>query len=415
MKIWVINQYAVPTSLPGITRHFELIDEWVNSQSLDVIIWLSSFNYSLRRYLSKDERTQIDRNHPEITIKWCWAFPHKKNNWKRVVNMLSFSIIFSLKALFKKKPDVIIASSPQIFVTYVALLIAKLFKVPFVLEVRDLWPESLIAMNKRKQGSMAKFLFNIEASLYNNAEHIIVLTQYQKDYISKKGISSNKIDLIPNGVVVEKQIEITKETIDEVRRKIGVSKEAYVAIYTGAHGNANALESVVRAAKFLGKDEYIVLIGDGPDKPNLLKIKEKDDLQQVIFLEPVPKTEIIKYTAAADCGIISLENNDVFKGARPNKLFDYMSLGKPVLSTIGGEIGFILSTNKVGWVVPDNVAPDVGLARLIQSTRRMPALEKEKIRENGEVYIKNEGNRRKSASKFLSIINGIKSDIKTQN
>ncbi|MGV3763844.1 glycosyltransferase family 4 protein [Parapedobacter sp.] len=409
LRIWLINQYAVPTSLPGITRHFELLNEWCNFQSLDITIWLSSFNYSLRRFLSKEEKNQISRSHGTFSINWGWAFPHTKNNWRRIVNMVSFSSLFFLKAFFSKKPDIIVASSPQIFVAYAALLIAKLFNKPFILEVRDLWPESLIAMNNGKQSWLTGILYKIERKLYKGAQHIIVLTQYQKDYIREKGVSSSKIDLVPNGILIDEQEEVTSETIRKVRSKMGVSSDAFIAIYTGAHGTANALSSVVTASKFLQSDEFIILIGDGPEKAKLLKMKRDNDLKQVIFLDPVPKTEIMNFTAAADCGIISLENNDVFKGARPNKLFDYMWLGKPILSTIGGEVGFILKNNEVGWVVARDVEINEGLAKLIKKAKNLSKAERVKIVENGRNYILAEGNRRSAAKKFLAIINEIAS------
>ncbi len=402
-NIWVVNQYAVPTSLPGITRHFELFNEILKTSSVDVTFWLSSFNYSLRRFLSKTKKREIENENPGIKLRWGWAFPHQRNNWKRIVNMLSFAIGFFFKSFFSKKPDIIFASSPQIFVAFSALLISKIFKIRFVLEIRDLWPESLVVMKGNNDGIILKILYKLEKALYRGASHIIVLAEHQRKHIIDKGINPRHITLIPNGIIVDEFVRPTREDIRERKEKLGLPSDSFVAIYTGAHGTANSLDQLVFAGQYLAKDEYIVLIGDGPEKDRLVALKGSKSIDQVLFFDPLPKTEILKYTAIADCGIISLSDNIVFRGARPNKLFDYMALGIPIISTIGGEVEHILETNNVGKCVQSNNYQM--LANAIQEVRLLSKERKEEIKNNGWSYILSEGNRTEAARKLAEIIN----------
>lgn len=404
-RIWLINQYAVPTSLPGITRHFELFNEIQNENQFDITFWISSFNYSLRRFLSQSEIKEINETNLRLNLKWLPAFPHKRNNWKRTLNMISFSVLFFLRAFFSKKPEIIVASSPQIIVAYCALIISKIFSIRFVLEIRDLWPESLVVMSGEKDGFIIKLLYKIEKKLYDNSEHIIVLTEYQRAYLINKGYDNKRITLIPNGVLLEGFSRLEKEELTVYKNKLGVPIDSFVAIYTGAHGTANSLDQLVEAGKYLGKDEFIVLIGDGPEKDRLIKLKDDNGISQVKFLDPVPKTEILKYTSTADCGIISLENNAVFLGARPNKLYDYMVLGLPIISTIGGEVQYILEENGVGRCVTPN--QPLELAEELKRVKRLNLEDKSRIRNNGWNYVNSEGNRHISAAKIANILSNL--------
>ena len=404
-RIWLVNQYAVPTSLPGITRHFELFNEIQKDNKFDITFWISSFNYSLRRFLSQSEIKEINKTNYRLNLKWLPAFPHKRNNWKRTLNMISFSVFFFLRAFFSKKPEIIVASSPQIIVAYCALIISKIFSIKFVLEIRDLWPESLVVMSGKKEGFVIKLLYKIEKKLYDNSEHIIVLTEYQRIYLINKGYDSKRITLIPNGILLEEFSRLEREELSVYKDRLQVPLDSFVAIYTGAHGTANSLDQLVEAGKYLSKDEFIILIGDGPEKDRLMKLKDKNKVTQVKFINPVPKTEILKYTSTADCGIISLEDNAVFLGARPNKLYDYMVLGLPIISTIGGEVKYILEENGVGSCVTPN--QPLELAEELKRIKKLNFEDKSRIRNNGWDYVSNEGNRHVSSKKFANILSNL--------
>jgi glycosyltransferase involved in cell wall biosynthesis len=324
--------------------------------------------------------------------------------------MLSFAIIFFFATIFRKKPNVFIASSPHLFLAYVGLIVAKLKRIPFVFEVRDLWPDSLVKMGGVNEGIVLKALTWMESQLYRKSDHIIVLAEHQRQFIVNKGIPREKIDLIPNGVVVGSwQPDDAKRAL--YREKLGLAEDDVVAIYTGAHGPANALEHVVEAGKYLPENGYkIVLIGDGPTKENLKKQVAELGLNNVILHDPVPKAEIFDYTNAADFGIISLADNEVFRGARPNKLFDYTFLGKPIITTVDGEVRQIVESNQVG--VFSGAENPQGLAEAIVKLGEYSKEQLEEIKGNGRAFIDREGDRQKLAKKFHEILQRVVSKKK---
>ncbi|WP_170839689.1 glycosyltransferase family 4 protein [Lihuaxuella thermophila] len=403
MRIWLANHYAVPPNIAGITRHYELAREWAVEEKAEVTLFLSKFVHPRRTFITEEEKNSLDKI-KGLKLEWLWSFPHKTNDVRRIINMGSFAAVFFLAGLFKRRPDVLIASSPHLFTAFAGWMLAKIKGCPFVFEVRDLWPDSLIKMGGLSNRHIVRLLTWMESFLYRNADKIIVLTEHQRKFIADKGIDESKIALIPNGIVVGSwKPDPSKRA--EFRRKMGVPEDEFVAIYTGAHGPANALEYVVKAGRHLKPGISIVLIGDGPEKEKLLRIKQEEGLDNVLLLDPVPKSEIFDYTQAADCGIISLADNEVFRGARPNKLFDYTFVGLPIVTTVDGEVREIVENNRVG-VFAGAEDPE-GLARAIDQVRSYTSEQLEEIKRNGREYIDREGDRKKLARRFYQILQGL--------
>jgi glycosyltransferase involved in cell wall biosynthesis len=299
---------------------------------------------------------------------------------------------------------VLIASSPHLFTGFVGWMLAKVKRCPFVFEVRDLWPDSLLRMGGLKNKRIAVLLTWMESFLYRNADQIIVLTEYQRKFMTDKGIDRSKIQLIPNGIVMDAwQPDLSKRA--EYRQKMNIAEDRFVAIYTGAHGPANALEYVVKAGHYLKPGISIVLMGDGPEKEKLLQLKQKERLENVHLLDPVPKSEIFHYIYAADCGIISLADNEVFRGARPNKLFDYSFIGLPMVTTISGEVRDIIESNQIG-IFAGAESPE-GLAEAIDQVRSFSPERLEQIAQNGRLYVEREGNRKKLAHRFYQCLEAL--------
>jgi glycosyltransferase involved in cell wall biosynthesis len=400
VRIWLANHYAVPPNIAGITRHYELAREWVTEEKAEVTLFLSSFVHPRRTFITREEKNALERING-LKLKWLWSFPHKANDFRRILNMGSFAAVFFLSGLFKRRPDVLIASSPHLFTGFAGWMLARLKRCKFVFEVRDLWPDSLIKMGGLNNRHIIRLLTWMEEFLYKNADKIIVLTEHQRKFIADKGIDRDKIELIPNGIVVGSwKPDPSKRA--EFRRKMGIPEDHFVAIYTGAHGPANALHHVVKAGCYLKPGISIVLIGDGPEKEKLIQFKKKEGLDNVHLLDPVPKNEIFDYTQAADCGIISLADNEVFRGARPNKLFDYTFVGLPIVTTVDGEVRDIVEKNKVG--VFAGAENPQGLAEAIERLRELTPEEREEIKKRGRDYIDREGDRKKLAHRFYEIL-----------
>ncbi len=368
--IWIINHFATTPDAPGGTRHYDFATEMAK-RGYEVTIFASNFNYMLREVrmgescIRPSEITGRIQDSPirHVNARFVWikVFRYRKNNWRRVANMLSFALNVIAVGFVRRSPDVIIGSSPHLFAALAAYILAKLKGSKFYLEVRDLWPQVLIDMEVAAEKSLSVVLLRwIEALLYQSADKIIVLSGGAGKYIADRGIASEKISLLPNGVYLE-QFKVT-ENRENVRARLGLTGK-FVVMYTGAHGPANALDTIIQAAVIMKKSKSaaniaFVLVGDGQCKENLRQMVSENNLNNVKMLPAVPKNSIPDLLNAADALVITLRSVDLFSyGVSPNKLFEYMASGKPILCAVNGEVASLVKTVNAGVVVePENPA-----------------------------------------------------------
>jgi len=383
--IWIVNHFAITPDLPGGSRHFDFSVELVK-HGHPVSIFASDFSYLHRKYykLSNKQLFLIEKNNG-INFVWVKASPYEENNLQRVFNMLSFSINFLRVAFKLPKPDIIIGSSPHLFAALAGYILSKIRGAKFVLEIRDLWPQVLVDMGKAKENSfLIKVLRNIERFLYRKSDKIIVLAQGSIQYLEKYGIPRSKIVFIPNGV----NFEQIKPTLDRKQARQKYQFNKFTLVYTGAHGPANALGTILLAAEKLGAQNNIefVLLGDGPDKDKLKEFAFKQNINNVRFLDPISKREMPDFLLAADVGIITLGKVDLFSyGVSPNKLFHYMGSGLPVICAVGGDMGRMVEDAGAGMsIVPENGEI---MAQVVNELYQMDPLKRTQLGKNGRNYV----------------------------
>lgn len=355
--VWIINQYAVSTDMPGITRHVEL-GQQLSQYGWTTRIFATAFHHtiasmhhgvSIRRPVRHDVQNGV-------RFTWIWSTPYRKNGWKRYVNMLSFTGAFLAVGARQKRPDVIVGSSPHLIAGLGAWMMARRYRVPFVFEVRDMWPDMLVQLGLTSP-LIIKPLSIIEAHLYRHSHSIIALTDGIADRIAAKGVSRDKLVVIPNSTLRPDPLDEAKRT--QRRHSLGWDDKT-VLVWAGSHNPMNGLDVVVEAAKLLvdRPDVLIVFIGDGSLKRQL--IAQAEGLPNVEFHDPVPKTEIGSWLRAADIGLVHSRRFEVFNGARPNKLFEYMAAGLPIVSTVPGEAWRLIQEADAGvsahWEDPSSLA-----------------------------------------------------------
>jgi len=340
-ELWIINHYAIPPNFAGSTRHFELAYELVK-KGYRVKIFTCNFvagkhqNYIK---LKKDKLYSIE-NIKGVDFIWVRGAAYKKNNWRRAWNMLTFAYnCYKIKRNFKNKPEVIVGSSPSPIAALVAARLAKKFKANYFLELLDLWPQTIIDMGKfSKYHPITQTLRLLERYLYRVADKIIVLAEGSIKYLQKKyNIKESKILYLPNGVYLN---NFSCQKDRNVLRKF-YNFNKFTVIYTGAHGPANSLDTILGVADRLreNKDIEIVLVGNGILKESLLKQSKEMRLDNIRFLDAIPKIKIPGILSAADAAIITLKKVKVFSyGVSPNKLFDYMAARKPIICAVEGEM-----------------------------------------------------------------------------
>ena len=377
-SLWLINQFANTPDLPGHTRHYD-IAVGLNKRSWEVDVFASDFNLSERRFKRlKGIQLYLIENIFEIRWFWIRVFPYSKNDWKRSMNMLSFCIHIFITLFFKlqiekphnQKIDCILASSPQLPAAFICLLIAKLFKIPFVFEVRDLWPQVLIDQGgKSPKSLLVRLLAFMEKELYTNSNYVVVLASGSEPYVRRKG--AKKVKWLPNGPNLNdfKLFQLPREND-------GFNPgRPFRILYAGAHSDSNGLDNVIKAGLLLSKlPIQFIFIGDGPQKTTL--IKQAAGLKNFKFLDPIPKSLMPENLANSDAILLSLKDVPVYKyGVSPNKLYDAYAIARPVITTVLGAVNSEVEMNNLGVTAPPG--DPQSLAKSIEKLFKTPFKERE--------------------------------------
>jgi glycosyltransferase involved in cell wall biosynthesis len=287
---------------------------------------------------------------------------------RRVLDYLSFMAMAFVASLLVRRVDVVVGTSPQFFTAVAAWAVGALKRVPFVFELRDLWPESIKAVGAMKESTAIRWLEKLELFLYRRAALIVSVTHSFRDTLIRRGIDGAKIEVITNGVDTTRFSPRPKDTA--LVQELGL-EGCFVAGYIGTHGLAHALDTLLAAMHHLaqrpdGADIHLLLLGDGARKAALKAEAERLRLTNVRFIDTVPKEQVARYWSLLDVSVIHLRRTELFTTVIPSKLFECMGMGIPVLHGVAGESAEIVRREDVGLVFePENVEQLVaGLLRL---------------------------------------------------
>jgi glycosyltransferase involved in cell wall biosynthesis len=363
MHILLVHQYYLGDNDSGGSRWTEFVKNWIK-QGNQVTVLAGMVHYATGKKIEKYKGlyTSVEEISPNLTI----IRSHVSELYN--VNFLGrlwgyFSFVFSsiFAGLFKanKKYDIIISTSPPLFIGITSLALSKIKKVPFVFEIRDLWPESAIDIGILKNKFLIKLSYFLERIIYNSALKIAVLTPAFRDkLIEFKGISPSKIILVPNAADFSHTEDLFKNfDVDAFKIKENIDNK-FIVLYVGAHGVANHLIQVLDVAEKFRNDTEVLflLIGDGMKKKELVLDAKKRKLYNIKFIDAVPKNEIFKYILSSDIGTSILKKVDTFKTVYSNKTFDYMSCKKPILMLIDGVSRKLVEDANCGlYIEPENI------------------------------------------------------------
>lgn len=290
---------------------------------------------------------------------------------KRTLDYLSYMVAGFLASLFVRRVDLVVGTSPQFFTVCAAYMTALSKRVPWIFELRDIWPESIRVVGVMKQNRFLDLLEKIELFLYRKATAIVSVTHSFRTSLINRGVNNNKIYVVTNGVDLSRFSPRDKDA--ELLWNYNL-KDKFIAGYIGTHGLAHSLGTLLDAAKTLknasdGDRFRIILLGDGADKSALLKRAHAESLDNVIFVDSVSKDQVARYWSLLDVSIIHLKKDKLFTTVIPSKLFECMSMGIPILHGVEGESAEIVESNAVGLLFePENSEALVsGLRRLADS------------------------------------------------
>ena len=366
MNIAIVYQYFQGPGEPGHSLVYELAHA-LNHRGHKVSVIAGETGYMKRtttprqpwhRRLFRAERDD------GVSVLRTYTYPElHRSYFSRLLSFASFSISSAAALLFMRRVDVLLASSPPIFPMFAAGWVCRLRKIPFVLEVRDLWPSSAVQLEILRSRLQIEIMSQMERWLYDHAHRIVALTQGIRDDISARGWNADKIAFIPYGVDSE-QLYLDSEGGARIRQRYGWA-EKKVILYFGAMGEANNLSVVINAAQRLRhrSDILFVFFGDGMKRPSLDVQRRALGLTNVQIMPPVPKQEARGYINAADLCLVTLRDIPLFEGAIPTKLLEYLACGKAVLCGIRGEAERIVRAAQAGVTFAPN--DDGRLAELV--------------------------------------------------
>lgn len=328
--VWILNHYAQEPGGPGGTRHFSLARH-LREHGWRAIVIASSVEHGTgRQRLAEGERFRLD-SYDGVTFLWLRGNAYTGNGGDRIRNMLGYTLAaLRVPAAVLPAPDIVVGSSVHPFAAWAGARLAGRFGVPFVFEVRDLWPETLIAMGRISRSSLSAVWMRIlEKYLYNKASRILTLLPKACDYISDLGISPKKVCWLPNGV--------DPDTFSPTYAENRIDRP-FAFMYFGSHGIANGLPPIVKAVSLLRKNEpnlpvCLRLVGEGPEKENLIELATTLGVSDYIAFESaVPKADIPILASQADAFVVNVRGLELYKyGISLNKIFDYLAAARPIV------------------------------------------------------------------------------------
>ncbi len=375
MRILYFSQYFPPEAGATQARAYEMASNWILlGHSVTMIAEFPNHPSGIMApgYQGKLYEREL-LNGIEVLRVWVKTSP-SKNFRTRMLFYLSYMFNAAMAGLFiaRGRYSFIYASSPPLLVGAAAWIVSKFRRIPLVFEVRDLWPESAVALGELTNSRAIAMATRLEEMCYRRAVRIVVVTQGVLAHLLKRGIPDEKLLLIPNGANTELFIDNNSER-DRIRQELGLGNK-FICIYAGIFGVAQGLEVILETAQLLQSDKrfHFLLIGEGPRKGQIASLARNLNLPNLTLLPEKPREQIPNYLSAADAAIIPLRKSEVFSMVVPSKLFDAWSCSKPVILSVDGEARILLENVKGGIFVPPESAEK--MAEAVKSLQASPDL-----------------------------------------
>lgn len=408
MHILLIHQFFLEDNEGGGTRWNDISRIWTEAgHQVTVIAGMGNYmthnsgQYQGRNFVKKQNSADVD------IIRCRTSSRYNESYAGRMLSYFLFVFTGTWAGLFlaREKYDLIVVSSPPLSVGIIGMILSWWKRIPYLFEVRDLWPESAIETGVLKNKFLILSAFWLEKISYANAKLICVLTPaFEKIMATRKHVQPGKIIYCPNAADFELADQVSANLDVATFRKHNDLDKRFVIVYVGAHGTANHLIQIVKAAELLrNTNAFFLLIGDGMEKNWLINESVKRNLANVRFLDLMEKSAAFQYILAADMGASVLQKAETFKTVYSNKTFDYLSCKKPVLMAINGISKTLIEDAKAGVYVEQESPTD--FADKVRCYINNPDLLREQG-ENGYIYAKKYFNRERLARNYLDKICG---------
>ena len=403
MNILFISHFFPPENAGGAFRIYGLASQLVK-RGHKVTVVTGMPNYPQRKIFEdyKGKKFCKEEINGITVLRLLFYVPRKDSFAKRIWHYITSMFALAYGGLKVNKPDVVIATSPPLFIGISGWIVHIFKHCPFIFDVRDIWPESGVAVGMLKSKMAYKLGRSLEKFLYRHTEAIIVVTRGFINYLNNEEAvkDKSKVFWVSNGVDID---EVNPAPYNEGFAKKYALKNKFVVMYLGNWGKAQGLEIMLNAADYFKEKQDIrfVLVGAGVEREKLLKIKDNKKLDNVIFIPNQPRSKIPEIISVANCCVIPLIKNDLFKVTIPSKLYETMAYGKPIILGVDGDARRIMEEAGAGlYFEPENTT------QLIKNILKFYEKEVniEDMSKNGRDYVKEYFSRNKLAGKLEGIL-----------
>lgn len=414
MNILLIHQAFVSDREAGGTRHYELAKR-LQSQGDQVKIVASQVNYLTGQRIQLRRRQIVyteNINGIQIWRAYTIAAIHRSFVW-RAFAFIVFAFTSVWAGLRVGSIDLVMGTTPPLFQAFSGLIVARIRRKPYLLEIRDLWPEFHIDMGVLKNPILIRVARFAERFLYNHSTHLLVNSPAYQEYLVRKGIPPEKISFVPNGVEIDMFENRSQESRAEIKTRYGLENK-FVVTYAGALGIANDLGVLLNAANIL-KDQsniHIMIVGDGKERVNLEERARALQLSNVTFTGSIPKSQIPDMLAASDACVAILQNIPMFTTTYPNKVFDYMAAAKPTICVIDGVIRQVIEAAH-GGIFAQPGDPSALATAILTLSRDMSAAQEMGF--SAKAYVSANFNREDQAYKFRKVLQEVAFGLKKRD
>jgi glycosyltransferase involved in cell wall biosynthesis len=357
MRILFLTHYFPPEVNAPASRTFEHGREWVKAGHQVTVVTCAPNHPSGRLYPGYRNRLWRSEELGGIRVIRLWTYLAANEGFvRRTLNYVSYLLAAVLATPFLPRADVVVSTSPQFFCGLAGYAVSRLKRAPWVLEIRDLWPETILAVGAIRNRRLIRLLEGVEGWAYRKADRVVALTDAFRRHIEARGAEPARIRVIKNGVDLTRFHSPTKDPA--LLRELGLAGK-FVAAYFGTHGMAHRLETVLEAARLLKDDPRIVflLVGDGAERARLVELRERMGLANVIMLGQQPKERMPALWGACDVSLVLLRKTPLFETVIPSKIFEAMAMERPIVLGVGGECRRLIEEAGCGQAIePENAA-----------------------------------------------------------
>jgi colanic acid biosynthesis glycosyl transferase WcaI len=374
MKILFLSHYFAPEGNAPASRTFENCRRWVRRGHEVTVVTCAPNHPNGIVYEGYENRwRQRERVEGVDVIRVLTYVAANKGTVRRILNYLSYMLSASLASLEVARPDVIIATSPQFFCGWAGVIASRLHGVPMILEIRDIWPESIAAVGAIRSRGAMRTLERLELRMYSAARHIVTVGEGYRRRLLDKGVADERISVVMNGI--DREIFRPQEPDPELRGSLGLG-DRFVVSYSGTIGMACGLDVVLSAAEMLrrkGRDDIVfLLVGDGAVRETLQDEAKRQSLDNVVFTGRQDKSLMPPLLALSGASLVHLKKTDLFTTVMPSKIFEAFGMARPILIGVPGEAGDLVERAGAGLAIEPEHA-----AQLVDAVERLaddPAL-----------------------------------------